>query len=151
LFSDFYAGTVNRLNADGSVTVLLRNISGPEGIVVLDDGTMIVAEQKTNSLLSFAPGSSTPLLLQVLPGMPSTVSCKDGVDGLAYDPSTKTIIVPDSPMGEIYRMSPNGQTLTLIASGIVRPVGAVVDSQGAIYVADECGGAVVKFASDGTK
>src|SRR5579864_7957091 len=29
LFSDFYNGTVSRVNADGSVTVLLRGIAGP--------------------------------------------------------------------------------------------------------------------------
>jgi sugar lactone lactonase YvrE len=151
LFSDFYNGTVSRLNADGSVTVLLRNIAGPEGIVVLADGTMILAEQKTNRILTIAPGSATPTLLRSLPGTPSNASCKDGVDGIAYDPTTKTVIVPDSPTGEVYRLSLDGQTLTLLASGIVRPVGAVVDSQGNIYVADECGGAVVKIAPDGTK
>lgn len=151
LFSDFYNGTVSRLNADGSVTVLLRNIAGPEGIVVLADGTMILAEQKTNRILSIAPGSTTPTLLRSLPGTPSTASCKDGVDGIAFDPTTKTVIVPDSPTGEVYRLSLDGQTLTLLASGIVRPVGAVVDSQGNIYVADECGGAVVKLAPDGSK
>jgi sugar lactone lactonase YvrE len=151
LFSDFYAGTVSRLNADGSVTVLLRNIAGPEGIVVLADGTMILAEQKTNRILSVAPRSTTPTLLRSLPGTPSTASCKDGVDGIAYDPTTNTVIVPDSPTGEVYRLSLDGQTFTLLASGIVRPVGAVVDSQGNIYVADECGGAVVKLAPDGTK
>jgi sugar lactone lactonase YvrE len=151
LFSDFYAGTVSRLNADGSVTVLLRNIAGPEGIVMLADGTMILAEQKTNRILTIAPGSTTPTLLRSLPGTPSTASCKDGVDGIAYDPITKTVIVPDSPTGEVYRLSLDGQTLTLLASGIVRPVGAVADAQGNIYVADECGGAVVKIAPDGPK
>src|SRR5207344_3243600 len=35
--------------------------------------------------------------------------------------------------------------------GITRPVGASVDAQGNIYVADECGGAVWRIAPDGTK
>jgi sugar lactone lactonase YvrE len=151
LFSDFYHGTISRLNADGSVTVLLRNIAGPEGIVVLADGTMLIAEQKTNRILTVAPGSSTPVLLRSLPGTPSTASCKDGVDNIAYDPTTSTIIVPDSPTGDVYRMSLDGRTFTLLASDMARPVGAMVDSQGTIYVADECGGAVVKIAPDGTK
>jgi sugar lactone lactonase YvrE len=59
LFSDFYAGTISRINANGSVTVLLRGIAGPEGIVVLSDGTMIVAEQRTNRILSFDSVAST--------------------------------------------------------------------------------------------
>src|SRR5579863_5034593 len=55
LFSDFYSGKISRINADGSVTVLLKGLAGPEGLVVLSDGTLIIAEQHTNSILSFAP------------------------------------------------------------------------------------------------
>ena len=57
--------------------------------------------------------------------------------------------MPDSPTGNVYRLSLDGKKLTLITSGIVRPVGAVVDAQGTIYVADECGGAVVRITPDG--
>src|SRR5207245_10317372 len=37
LFSDFFNGTVSRLNASGSVSVLLRGIAGPEGLIMLPD------------------------------------------------------------------------------------------------------------------
>jgi sugar lactone lactonase YvrE len=151
LFSDFYAGTISRVNANGSVTVLLRGIAGPEGIVVLSDGTMIVAEQRTNRILSFAPQSTSSRVLRQLPGTPSTQKCKDGVDGIAFDPTSNTLIIPDSPTGEVYRLSLDGKTLTLLASGIVRPVGAAVDNRGAIYVADECGGDLWRIASNKTK
>ncbi|HCI80606.1 MAG TPA: hypothetical protein DHW02_13050, partial [Ktedonobacter sp.] len=63
---------------------------------------------------------------------------KDGVDGIALDPTNNTLIIPDSPTGNVYRMSLDGQSLTLLASGITRPVGAIVDAQGTVYVADEC-------------
>jgi sugar lactone lactonase YvrE len=78
------------------------------------------------------------------------LSCKDGVDGIALDPTNNTLIIPDSPIGNVYRMSLDGKTLTLLASGIVRPVGAAVDNQGNVYVADECGGAVVRITPAGT-
>ena len=39
--------------------------------------------------------------------------------------------------------------MKLLNSNIVRPVGAAVDSQGNIYVADECGGAVDRITPDG--
>jgi len=71
------------------------------------------------------------------------------VDGIALDPTNNTLIVPDSPIGNVYRMSLDGKTLTLLTSGIVRPVGTAVDAQGNVYIADECGGAVVRIASDG--
>ena len=142
LFSDFYNGTVSRVNSDGSVTRILNGLAGPEGLVVLDDGTLIIAEQRPNRILSLAPGAHLPVVLRNLPGTPSTARCKDGVDGIAFDATTQTLIVPDSPTGKVYRMSLDGKTLTLLASGIVRPVGAAVDAHGTIYVADECGAAI---------
>jgi DNA-binding beta-propeller fold protein YncE len=149
LFSDFYNGTVSRLNQNGSVTVLMSGIAGPEGIVVLSDGTIIIAEQRTNRILALSPGEQSLTILRTLPGTPGTAPCKDGVDGIALDSTTNTLIVPDSPTGNVYRMSLDGTKLTLLASGIVRPVGAAVDAKGTIYVADECGGAVVRITPQG--
>lgn len=151
LFSDEISGTISRLNSDGSVTVLLHGLAGPEGLVVLPDGTLIFAEQETNRILSLALGAPTPVALRTLPGTPGTANCKHGVDGIALDPTSNTLIIPDSPTGEVYRMSLDGKTFTLLASGIVRPVGAFVDGQGTIYVADECGGAVWKMTPTGEK
>ncbi len=151
LFSDFYNGTVNRLNSDGSVTVLLHGLAGPEGLIVLSNGTMIIAEQNTNRILLLAPGTAVPTVLRTLPSTPSASNCdKHGVDGIAFDFTTNTIIVPDSPTGNVYHMSLGGKTLTLLASGIPRPVGAAVDGQGNIYIADECGGALYRIAAAGT-
>jgi len=111
---------------------------------------MIIAEQRTNRILSLAPGATVPTVLRTLPGTPSSANCKDGVDGIALDPTTNTLIIPDSPTGAVYRMSLDGKTFTLLASGIVRPVGAVVDAYGNIYIADECGGAIWRISSSGT-
>ncbi len=150
LFSDFYAGTVSRLNSNGTVTVLLRGIAGPEGIVVLANGTMIIAEQRTNRILVLPPQATSPTVLRQLPGTPSSQSCKDGVDGIALDATNQTLIIPDSPTGDVYRLSLDGKNLTLLASGIVRPVGAAVDAQGNVYVADECGGALWRISPNKT-
>ncbi len=151
LFSNPHNGTVNRLNADGSVTVLLSGINAPEGLVVLSDGTLVIAEQGPNRILTLAPGALTPRVLRQLPGVASTANCKDGVDGIAFDATTNTLIIPDSPIGAVYRLSLDGKILTLLATGIVRPVGAAVDTQGNIYVADECGNALWKITPDGQK
>jgi sugar lactone lactonase YvrE len=149
LYSDFYNGTISRLNTDGSVTRIITGLAGPEGLVVLTNGTMIIAEQHTNRILTLAPGRKSLTVLRTIPGTPGTAPCKDGIDGIALDATTNTLIVPDSPTGNVYRLSLDGKKLTLITSGIVRPVGAVVDAQGTIYVADECGGAVVRITPDG--
>ncbi|HEY5004716.1 MAG TPA: hypothetical protein VII61_16245 [Ktedonobacteraceae bacterium] len=149
LFSNPHNGTVNRLNADGSVTVLLRDIAAPEGLVVLSDGTLVIAEQGTDRILTLGPGALAPKVLRQLPGIPSTAHCKDGVDGIAFDATTNTLIIPDSPSGDVYRLSLDGRTLTLLATGIVRPVGAAVDAKGNIYVTDECGGALWRITPAG--
>jgi sugar lactone lactonase YvrE len=148
LFSDFYHGTISRLNANGTVTILLSGLAGPEGMVLLSDGTMIIAEQRTNRILTLAPGTRSLTVLRALPGTPGTAPCKDGVDNIALDPTTNTLIVPDSPIGNVYSLSLDGKKLSLLASGIARPVGAAVDAKGIIYVADECGGAVVRITPD---
>lgn len=149
VFSDVAHGTVDRLNANGSVTVLLRGLDEPEGLVFLANGTLIIAEQQTNRILALSPSSPNLTVLRVLPGVSSDAPCKAGVDGIALDPTTQTLIIPDSPTGDVYRMSLDGKTLTLLASHIARPVGAAVDAAGNIYVADECGGALWKIPSTG--
>ena len=151
LFSDFYNGTISSITLNGVVAVLLSGLAGPEGMIVLPDHTLIFAEQNTNRILVLAPGTHTPTVLRTIPGKPGQVECKHGIDGIAWDPNTNSIIVPDSPTGDVYSLSVDGKTLKLLASGITRPVGAAVDNQGNIYVADECGGAVWRIAPDGIK
>jgi sugar lactone lactonase YvrE len=118
-------------------------------MVVIPDGTIIFAEQETNRIVSLAPGSKTLRVLHDLPGVPSSLTCKHGVDGIALDPTTNTIIVPDSPTGAVYRMSMDGKVLSLLATGIVRPVGAGIDEQGNTYIADECGHAIWQITPAG--
>jgi sugar lactone lactonase YvrE len=149
LVSDVQAGTISRVAADGTLTLLLGGIGVPEGLVPLADGTLVFAEQRTNRVLVLAPGASKPGVLRALPGTPSTAPCKDGVDGLGFDPASNTLLVPDSPTGVVYRLSLDGQTLTQVAAGIARPVGAAADGHGTIYVADECGAAVWRIAATG--
>lgn len=151
LFSDYTNGTVGRLNADGTVTVVHRGLSGAEGLVQLANGTLVVAEEKTNQIVSFPPGSSAPHLLRTMPGQPTLVECHQGVDGIAWDPTTKSLVVPDSPTGTIYRLSTDGRQLTRIGSGFTHPVGAAVGADGTVYVADECGGDVWKLSAGGAR
>jgi len=149
LFSDEFNSTISRVNADGSVKLVLKDTNGPEGLVVLPNGTIIFAEQETNRIVSLSPGSQMPTIVRTLPGIPRNAPCKHGVDGIALDATTNTLIVPDSPTGVVYRMSLDGKTLTTLASGIVRPVGAGVDTQGNIFIADECGNAIWRITRAG--
>jgi sugar lactone lactonase YvrE len=151
LYSDYTNGTISRLGGDGSVTVLHRGIDGPEGMVLLGDGTLVVAEENTNRLLAFAPGRSRPAVVTTLPGTPRKVTCHQGVDGIAWDARTLSLIVPDPVTGTIYRMAPDGTSRTVVARGFVHPVGAAVDAGGHVYIADECGGNVWRVSAGGTR
>ncbi|WP_157557744.1 SMP-30/gluconolactonase/LRE family protein [Intrasporangium oryzae] len=151
LFSDYTNGTISRLEQNGMATVLYRDLQGPEGLVLLADGTLVVAEEKTNRILAFAPGATTPHLLRTMPGRPTLVTCHQGTDGIAWDASTGTLVIPDAPNGVVYRMSTDGSQLSTIAAGFVHPVGADVDAQGVVYIADECGGGIWRVARGGQR
>ena len=146
LFSDIKAGTVSALNSDGSVERIAGGMSEPEGIVVQDDGHILVAEQGRNRVLSIDPQSHTASLWRAFPNP----SGKAGIDGIGpilagrdasgnLLPTGGNVIVPDSPNGVVWRVSADGKTATKIASGMVRPVGAAADANGRIFVADEGG------------
>ncbi len=146
LFSDITAGTVSALNADGSVTRIAGGMSAPEGMVVQADGRILVAEQGRNRVMAIDPQTHALSEWRAFPNRTG----RDGIDGIGpvlpskdasgnLLPTGGDIIVPDSPNGVVWRVSPDGKTATEIASGMVRPVGAAVDATERIFVADEGG------------
>jgi sugar lactone lactonase YvrE len=150
LFSDGYHGTVGRINADGTVTLLVTGLKRPEGLVMLPNGTLIIAEQQTNRILSLTPGAHSVTILRQLPGSVGAGSCKNGTNGITYNAVNQTILVPDSPTGNLYSLSTDGKTLILLASGMATPDSAVVDSRGDIYIDVECGGSIWRLDIGGT-
>ncbi len=114
----------------------------PEGIVVQADGRLLVAEQGRNRIVLIDPASQAVTLWRAFANRTS----KEGIDGIARDSLTSDVIVPDSPNGILWRVSPDGSTARRIGGGMTRPAGAAVDQQGAVLVADE-GGAVWKFSA----
>jgi sugar lactone lactonase YvrE len=160
LFSDINTGAVSALNADGSVERIAGGMSAPEGIVVQADGHILVAEQGRNRVVAIDPQTHAVTQWHAFPNRTG----RDGIDGIgpvlpSLDsqgnllPTAANVIVPDSPNGVVWRVTADGKTTTQIASGMVRPVGAAVDSSGRIFVADEGGAlwaltpAKVRFAT----
>jgi len=142
LLSDITAGTVSALRDDGSVQRVAGGMSAPEGMVVQGDGRILVAEQGRNRVLAIDPQTHAVSQWRAFPNRTG----RDGIDGIGpiIDGSNDAaapadVIVPDSPNGIVWRVSPDGKTATQIASGLVRPVGAAVDATGRIFVADEGG------------
>ena len=146
LFSDIKAGTVSAIKADGSVERIAGGMSAPEGIVVQDDGRILVAEQGRNRLVAIDPQTHALSQWHAFPNRTG----RDGIDGIGpvlagldalgnLLPTGGNVIVPDSPNGVVWRVTADGNTATQIASGMVRPVGAAADTAGRIFVTDEGG------------
>lgn len=146
LFSDIKAGTVSAIKADGSVERIAGGMSAPEGIVVQDDGRILVAEQGRNRVVAIDPQTHAVSQWRAF----ANGTGREGIDGIGpvlpsrdasgnLLPTGGGVIVPDSPNGVVWRVTADGSTATQIASGMVRPVGAAVDTNGRIFVADEGG------------
>lgn len=142
LYGDINAGTVSALRIDGSVERIADGLRVPEGILVLSNGQILAAEQGRNRIVAIDPASHAVSQWRAF----ANRTGQEGIDGIGPELSTGAaapggVIVPDSPNGVVWRVSLDGKTATQIGSGMTRPVGAAVDQNGRIFVADE-GGAV---------
>jgi streptogramin lyase len=147
--SDVVDGTVRQYTPGGRLRVVVSGLSTPEGIVVLPDGSLVIAEQGKNRLVRYDPRTRilTPFL-----NLENKASAL-GVDGIALDArpqAAATIVIPDSPNGTLLRASLDGQTVTEIARGFIRPTGAWVEADGSLLVVDETAGTLDRVRPDRT-
>jgi len=152
LFVDLATGSVERREANGAITTVARGLPTPEGIVALADGSLLVAAQGTagqglDELLRIPAQGGAPTIFARW----TNTTGNEGLDSIALDTTTGELLIPDSPNGIVYRLSLDGQRQTVVARGFVRPVDALADpANGAVYIADEWGGRVVRVAPDGS-
>ena len=102
--SDVGDGTVKRYTSAAGLQLVLSGLAVPEGMVILPDGSLIIAEQGKNRLVRYNLDTQT---LTPFLDLTNTTG-QEGVDGLAWDAYSQTIIIPDSPNGTILRASPDG-------------------------------------------
>lgn len=142
--SDVTAGTIKAYTLDGQLNLILSGLSAPEGMAFLPDGSLIIAEQGTNRLVRYDFQSRTLQPFLDLVNRTNNL----GVDGILWDGSN--LIVPDSPNGTVLTVSPDGQTVRQLASGLARPTGAWLEPGGDLLIADENGNAVFRLHPDGS-
>lgn len=145
IFSDQGNSGLNELAPDGTLRVIAKGFKVPEGVVLLPDGSVVVAEQGTNRLWVVDRSSGAVRLLAEIPNPTG----KAGIDGLGYDQRQNVILVPDSANGRLLRLNPSDGRWQEIARGFVRPTGAAVGTGGDIYVADEFGQGVYRVEASG--
>ena len=144
--SDVGDGSIRRYTNARGLQLVLSGLVEPEGMVILPDGSLVIAEQGKNRLVRY--NLSTQTLTPFLDLTNTTGQA--GVDGLVWDAYSQTIIIPDSPNGTILRASPDGKTVTQLASGFARPTGAWVEPDGSILVVDENGNSLSRIHPDGS-
>ncbi|MHB8718408.1 MAG: NHL repeat-containing protein [Candidatus Dormibacteria bacterium] len=124
------ADLVVELDASGAVLTTEHVSGGPEGVAV-DGTTLYVAQQDVNSVVSVT--STTHRLVTF-----ANRTANAGIDGIALDASSHRLLVPDSPIGEVYAVNLDGAPAPLLlGSGLGRPVAATPDGAGGIVVASE--------------
>ena len=143
--SDENHGRLTELGPHGDRLQVLDDPNGPEGVIALRDGRLVVAEQNTDRIVVIRPPSTTPeMLLQLQP-----VAGVKGVDGIALDAPRKRLLVPDSARGTLLAESLAGGTPSVVATNLGRPVAAAVGPDGAIYVAAENRPGLLRVPADG--
>jgi hypothetical protein len=142
--SDINGGKIGVL-ARGRVRTLVSHIREPEGMVPGPANSLIVATQATNSVLQIRLPMRRRTTLARLP-LPAG---KAGLDGINAD-GPSYVFVPDSARGRLYVLRLRSRKLSLVASGMTRPVAAIKWGK-AVVVADEYANAVWRIRHGRTR
>jgi hypothetical protein len=142
--SDINGGKVGFVR-HGRVHTLVTHLREPEGMVPGPSGSLIVAEQGKNRIteVRLPGGARTTLAKLPLP------AGKTGVDGINAD-GTGAVFVPDSARGRLYALHLRSRKLSLLATGMIRPV-AAIKWHHAVVVADEYANAIWRIGRGRTK
>lgn len=143
IWGDLAAGTIDRLDGHRVVRIA-AGLSVPEGVFVLPNGALVVAEQGLDRIVRIDTHGHIKVLVVLQP-----VAGQEGVDGIGRDPRTSALLIPDSPRGTLLTARPNGSHVRLVAQGLGRPVDAAVDAKGNILIPDEHLGTLVVVSPHG--
>jgi sugar lactone lactonase YvrE len=143
VWGDLARGTIERL-AGGRAEQVAGGLSVPEGIVVMKNGSLIVAEQGSDRIDLVDKRGRTTVLDRLHP-----VQGQEGVDGIGFNAKTDLLLVPDSPRGDVLGLNLKTKHVRVLASRLGRPVDAAVDRHGNVLVPDEHLGSLVVIGPRG--
>ena len=147
--SNINDGTIRSYAPNRAPQTLVSGLREPEGMVVLPDHSLIIAEQGKNRLARY---DITTRMLTPLLQLENTTG-QLGVDGIAldaHDPLSVTLIIPDSPNGRVLRANLDGELLGIVAQGLARPTSAAAEKDGSLLITDENANALKRIRPDGT-
>jgi sugar lactone lactonase YvrE len=143
--SDPDGGHLARVDAAGREVTRIEDPRGPEGIAVLGDGRLALAEQKPNRLVTLRPPDPAVTMLVALPAAGGRL----GVDGFGLDPPRRRVLIPDSAAGALRALPLDGGPPVTLATGLGRAVGAAAAADGSVYVAAEASPGLLRIAPGG--
>jgi len=136
-------GRIARLGvptAVGGFDLLPAVVPTVEGLVRIGT-TQFAADQGADRIVT-VNGATVTTFLQLRP-----VSGREGVDGIGA--VGDTLVVPDSPRGRVLFVGLDGRIQRTV-TGFARPTNAWPLPTGAVLVADENGGTIVRINANGT-
>jgi serine/threonine-protein kinase len=135
LVADSPNGTVYRVSLDGTQsTRVARGFVRPTDAIADGAGTLYVADEYGNAVVSLAPGGALTTLARIpLP------------DDLAFD-RDGSLLVTSLGKDELLRLDPaSGRTLGMVATALRQPQGLAVDAAGNVYVSEQQANMVIEL------
>jgi len=117
---------VVRFSGRAKREVVVRGLHDPVGLAVDRDGTIYVAEEQTNRVIRFAPGTRARTVI-VAAGLDQPLGLALRTDG--------SLLVADSHHGRIVRVLEDG-TLEPVLEGLKLPVNVTAAPGNAVYAVD---------------
>jgi DNA-binding beta-propeller fold protein YncE len=143
--SNASGGYIVHVAADGTELQRIDDAHTPEGMVVLPDGRLLLAEQGTDRVVVLHPPTVTATTFIQL----NAVAGVAGVDGLGVDLANQRLLVPDSARGALDAVSLADGQLMQLAAGLGRAVGAAVSPDGGYAVTSEAAAGLVRVPQNG--
>ena len=142
LFSDILANRIHRLLADGRVMTFREPSGSSNGLTRDKKGTLIACEHASRRVTRTEANGSIAALAESYRGKrlnsPNDVTVKS--DGSIYFTDPNYGIEPEEqqqPVQGVYRLSPDGNELTLVADDFIRPNGlAFSPDEKKLYIDD---------------
>jgi gluconolactonase len=146
-FSDIPGNRIYRL-ADGRVEVFREESGNSNGLTLDREGRLLVCEHRGRRVTRIEPDGSVTVLADRFDGKrlnsPNDIVVKS--DGSIYftdPPFGITASEQELPFSGLYRLSPDGQNLALLADDLDRPNGlAFSPDEGNLYVDDSWAGII---------
>jgi hypothetical protein len=118
------AGVLVAVDAGGEVRTVAAGIDDPHGVVVLDDGSILVAEPTVGEVIG---------VFGRFGDEPTTAATLDGVEALAVAPDG-TVYATARAQGEVARLDLDDGTAETIAEGLDQPYGIAAIAAGVLVV-----------------